>query len=203
MSRFSTGKDRAFVQPGPLGTVLTSNGAGLNPSYQANSGGATPGASGTVLTSNGPSVAPSYQAPSAGLILKNTVTLTAAQILALAETPIIVVPAPAVGFFLIEMFCMLQYHFVTTPYATVTGNLALQYSPGAVTIGSGSVPGTAWADQSVDTYNNIPNSSPFGLHPTSAQCDNKAIAIFNEGADWTAGDGTIDVTTYYAVLASF
>jgi hypothetical protein len=34
MSEFSTGKDRQYIPPGPAGTVLTSNGPSLNPSYQ-------------------------------------------------------------------------------------------------------------------------------------------------------------------------
>src|SRR5579862_7057309 len=86
---FSTGRDRSFVEPGSAGTVLTSNGSTLNPSYQS------------------PQSVPSGKK-----------IISSAQLLALptAAPGLVVLPSPGAGKILVIDSMLVRYVFNTTPY---------------------------------------------------------------------------------------
>jgi hypothetical protein len=202
---FSTGKDRAFVTPGAAGTVLTSNGPTVNPSYQANSGGATPGASGTVLTSNGPSVAPSYQANAAAAganLFITSVAVTSAQLKALPGTKPPIVAAPGAGKVIIPVKLYLQYKFLTTAYTigNADNKFALLAHIGGEQI-SGSILATGLVDQTSNHVSINETGAPPVLAPqTDIANSGLDLTLLGTTPALTLGDGTLEVSLLYAVL---
>lgn len=71
---------------------------------------------GQVMTATGPTAA-TWQTPSI-TFQQVTVTLTSAQLLALSTTPITLVPAPGVGFYVFPTYYTMQYHFGGTAYTS-------------------------------------------------------------------------------------
>ena|SRR5882672_8395623 len=175
---YSVGKDRAFVQPGASGTVLTSNGPTANPSYKAVPDAPPPGALGTVLTSNGVSVDPTYQsipnAPApgaAGTILTSNgtsvaptyqspqlnptkIVIASADLLLLPGANPIILASPGAGKVLVVESIMWRYIFGTIPYTpgNADNNLQVSYEsdPAIFLIGGASINCTGFVDQSVN-----------------------------------------------------
>ncbi len=149
--------------------------------------------------------------PSSGLLggvawNRADVTLTSAQILALFTTPVALVPAPGVGFWINPLYLILRF---------IGGGVAyLDAGGGAVSIGNPSGSTTlALASNAIFLVTVSPNTRKqyisynlgvvgTGFTDTAANpplSDNAALNIFKATGNFTAGTGTMHVTTYYSV----
>jgi len=201
---FSTGKDRAFVQPGAAGRVLTSNGASANPTYQvipANPNAPAPGAAGTILTSNGTSVAPTYQAPQ---INPTKIVIASADLLLLPGANPIVLAAPGAGKVLVIDSVLYRYIFGTTPYTpgNVDNNFQLSYGsdPANFLLGGASINLTGFADQSVnmiafmaDVFYLAPGTLIEAYPETDVANQPIVLTITGTTPGVTLGDGSLEI----------
>jgi hypothetical protein len=193
---FSTGKDRASVQPGAAGTVLTSNGPTLNPAYKVQANAPAPGATGTVLTSNGPSVAPTYQA--VGVPAPATVIVSSADLLALPGVKPIIVPAPGAGKVVLILSLLVRYIFGTIPYTlgNADNQLSLVYNGGNVIVPP--IFAASFLDQSanqieITSFTQLDGIGDSGVAP-EASIANSPIKLDLIGTTpaLTLGDGTLE-----------
>ena len=128
-----------------------------------------------------------------------TLTLTAAQILALNGTPVQIVAAPGAGKILLPILGTAQYKFNTTAYANVTGAiLTIGPSPLAATGQGIEFQATGLIDQTVNTI----DLEPVFCTGPQTNWANLALVITNEGGsgEFTTGDGTLVITLWYMTL---
>lgn len=135
--------------------------------------------------------------------LRSDVTLTSAQILALLGTPITLVAAPGVGFFIMPQFVIMRY---------IGGTVAYTDAGGAVSIGAGTMT-VALAANTIFLTTVSPNTRKQVLPYTSAvlgtgvtdtaanppTSDNAAVTISKVTNNFAAGNGTMHVTVYYTI----
>ena len=154
-------------------------------------------ADGTVQTT---AATPSTPSP----ILVATVTLTAAQLLALSSTPAQIIPAPGVGNYLFPQYYTMSYHFGGTAFSSpahtndcyftlgnppaTTSNEVMVYAWAAVTSG------IIEATQSVVFFGICGE----GLIPSTVA--NNAPLMFSAPNALTLGNGVLVITVHYAVL---
>src|ERR1035438_10544916 len=152
---------------------------------------------GTVQTT---AATPSTPSP----ILVATVTLTAAQLLALSSTPVQIIPAPGVGNYLFPQYYTMSYHFGGTAFSSpahtndcyftlgsppaTTSNEVMVYAWAAVTSG------IIEATQSVVFFGICGE----GLIPSTVA--NNAPLMFSAPNALTLGNGVLVITVHYAVL---
>lgn len=131
------------------------------------------------------------------------VTLTSAQILALLTVPVVLVPAPGVGFWINTIFVVMRF---------IGGTVAYTDAGGAVSIGAGTLT-TALAANTIFLVTVSPNSRKQVIFPWAAAigagvidtaanpptADNAALAISKVTNNFAAGNGTMHVTTYYTI----
>jgi hypothetical protein len=134
-----------------------------------------------------------------------SVTLTSAQLLALSTTPITIVPAPGVGFYIAPSYGYMQYHFGGTAYTSPAvgndcyllyglppevnpTNLIMLYDWAATA--SGIIKATAST-----TFIFICGE---GLVPYTT-CNNAAVTFSAPNA-LGAGNGTLTITLNYSIL---
>jgi hypothetical protein len=135
-----------------------------------------------------------------GLLSKATGTITSAQILAFAATPVTIVADPGAGKYIQPWFFTMEFIPNTTPYsigADQSINLttvALNDSGGSQTAWT-NFNGTGFIDQTVKQLgpNNAIAGAPF---PLSA-VEHVDLVVLGTGGSATLGDGTIAWTLYY------
>jgi hypothetical protein len=123
--------------------------------------------------------------------------LTSAQVKALT-TPIILVPAPGVGYFLefVQAWLMLDYGG-TNVFTETADNLEIGYGPVVAIIASQAIECTGFIDQAADTYTNaLPKINNIA---TPVQLDNLGLYLHNpndEFAGNAGGDNILRVRTH-------
>ena len=136
-----------------------------------------------------------------GINLKSiTMTLTSAQLLALAETPVLIIP-PNGGIILpVSGFC--QYHAGSTPY-TVPANCYIVFGYPQMA-GSYSYAAYVYVEPGIDqtTDQQLPISAEgYAAVPLGTLVNQPLVAFTYGFGDVTAGNGTLDVTLlYYTVV---
>jgi len=135
------------------------------------------------------------------------VVLSSAQILALFTTAVPLVPAPGVGFYICPLLVVMKL---------IGGSVAsLDGGGGAVSLGAGTL-SVALANNNIFLVTVSPNTRKQLIHPLAAAVgvgsidtaanpptdDNAAFAISKATANFTAGNGTMRVTTYYTIEAT-
>lgn len=178
-------EDENIAVRGGAGTALISVDRGVDGTTKAAH------ASGTTLDDIPPLTA---SGESSG-ILKATVTLSSAQILALHTTPVTLVAAPGAGKTIDVHRVLLQFRFGTTQYATtdLTGIGLTFAGAGDMSLGS---TGDLTLAESLDISYAV---NEFGGIP--ADITNKALQVCapNGSTVFTDGDGTLTVNVWYSV----
>lgn len=120
-----------------------------------------------------------------------SVTLTNAEIKALAASPKELVAAPGAGKLLEFVSAMLILTAGTEVLTEADDNLAIEYDDGSAVAASGTIEATGFIDQAADTVTNaLPAADAIDA---SADIVNKNLALVNL-ADEFAGNATADAT---------
>jgi hypothetical protein len=131
---------------------------------------------------------------SPGPIFTATLTLTSAQILALFTTPVVIVPAPATGFYINPMETVLRTLPGGSAYAA--GGVVQLALGAAATVVIGTIAAAAVITNAADQ---IAASSIALWTGSEANCDAQPLVINNASGAFTTGNGTLSVTVYYTV----
>jgi len=128
-----------------------------------------------------------------------TVTLTVAQLQALRENPVVLVPAPGAGNAINPISGTLQYNFVMQHYAGGHGRFI-------ITLGSFDSPNpmdvfddvltTGFTDQDSDQTVTVQGYPP----DASLNVNNLDLEIINFGPPLIDGNGTVTVTVNYTIV---
>jgi hypothetical protein len=139
-------------------------------------------------------------------MLITTIEISSAQLLALKEIPVPVIPPPGVGKTIFLIGLNIDLHFATTPYALPTDanppNLYMGPQPTSGQISSAGV-ATAIPGLWTETQNaqlQTPNGTPLS---DITPWDNQPIALSlasDASGDLTAGDSSITLTVLYAIV---
>lgn len=176
---------------GTLALTLTKANQSANQVFAgATSGGASPPAFRALVAADIP-----------GTVLSSaTVALTSANILALDGTPITLVAAQGVGFTIVPVLIAIKFVGGTVAYLDGGG--------GAVSIGAGSL-SQALISNAVFLTTVSPNRTMEVLNFTATAAagnpptdDNAPLTISKATANFTAGNGTASITTYYLIQAT-
>lgn len=135
-----------------------------------------------------------------------TLSLTAAQILALVETPITIIPAPDASHYTNIISWTLEYKFKTTPYTVPSNTDSIELVPAADPVFSTllSILWTGFVDQNVSMVAGLAsviqslNSNDNAV--TLAHLKGQAIQV-SATADVTDGDGLLYMVVYYTTEA--
>jgi len=171
-----------------------------------NPGGSTP------ITGNsfaggaaGPAVTPAYAQGLQGAfgLQYVDVTVSSAQILALQTTPVPLVPAPGVGFWICPWMVIMRF---------IAGSVAYTDAGGAVSIGAGTL-SVALASNAIFLVTTSPNTrkqviplyaaaAGTGATDTAANPpteDNAALSISKATNNFAAGNGTMHISVEYTI----
>jgi hypothetical protein len=141
------------------------------------------------------------------LLQTQTVTLTAAQIIALNATPVQLVAAPGAGLINIPLSMVFEFDAVpvTSPPSTGafagvhTADLSVYYNTTKVSNLKGD--STGLLDQTAQTFEQAAPATTT-IFSTSAQAVNQAVMLYNNGTAYTGGGAsTLNVTVFYATVA--
>jgi hypothetical protein len=174
-----------------------------------NPGGSTPITGNTFAAgASGPSVTPAMAQGLQGCfgIQYSEITLTSAQILLLQTTPVTLVGAPGVGFWINAIFVVMKL---------IAGAAAYTDAGGAVSLGGGGIT-VALASNAIFLVTVSPNTRKQVIFPAAAAVgvgiteaagnpptsDNAAFAISKATNQFAAGNGTMRITTYYTIETS-
>lgn len=138
-------------------------------------------------------------APEEDLLQSRTVTLTSAQILALKDTPVLIVPAPGANKTIVPVLITASMHPGAIPYTLVIGT-ELQFTwddgtPGAIFIAQFAAAGL------LDTL--VPNfaaEDPFinEVDPTAGSRNLPLnLRVSPATGNPTLGDGTLEITVFF------
>lgn len=121
------------------------------------------------------------------------VSLTSAQILALATTPVELVPAPGAGKVLQFLGALLILDYGTIAYTESADNLTINYTDESGLTASEVIETTGFIDQTNDEM--ITAVPVKDIVPVA----NAALVLSNENDQFAAGDGVMRVKIIYAV----
>ena len=125
-----------------------------------------------------------------------TVTLTAANLIAMKTTPVSVLPAPGAGKVLVIDTISFQFKPGGTQF-TGGGAITFQYHGTAITPHSGSVPASVLQGATAD----VQYLGPFASAALDLQnAINAGLDVTNASAVFAAGNGTAIVTVWYALV---
>lgn len=135
----------------------------------------------------------------AGVTLQHRVEVSSAELLALATTAKELVPAPGANKVL-EFVSAVIKHNAGTAYAepSAPDEMVIQYSGGQDVCTE--IDATGFLDQITDevrlaTFSETAMATTVDLEALK----NTSLVLFNSGADWTTGTGTVDVRINYRV----
>lgn len=134
-----------------------------------------------------------------GSLRVTSVTLTAAQVLAIFTTPITVVPAPGAGLVAVPVYGIFNYTQVTTQYTDGGGALVLQWPGGGGTQMNCSMTTNGFWNQAASRWG-YADASRAAVPITSVV--NQAVQVKQNTANPTLGDGTVTVTVAYILVAA-
>ncbi len=130
-----------------------------------------------------------------------TVSLTAAQIKALATTPIELVAAPGASKAIKFMGAVLKLVAGTEVLAEAGDNLGIKYTDAAGVQVSQTIECTGFIDQAADTYT---NSEPaIDAIVAAASAENQALVLDNLGVNFTgnaSNDATLEISIAYRIV---
>lgn len=130
-------------------------------------------------------------------------SLTPAQIRALATTPIPIVAAQGPKKVIVPLYCVLRYKFVTTAYTLVGGATLITFvwlDQFSTPIPIQTIPQAKLLDQNQSTETlMMPPLSVFTQNQILANVENQPL-LFGASNNPTVGDGTLDVAVGYLVI---
>ena len=129
-----------------------------------------------------------------------SVTLTTAQVLALATTPIELVAAPGAGNYIEFLGAQFILDYNSIAYTEAGDNLGIKYTDAAGVQVSSTIETTGFIDQIADTITSaIPAQDAI---VAAAAAVNQALVLDNLGSNVAAGNSPLIVKISYRVLAS-
>lgn len=134
-----------------------------------------------------------------GAVLERRVTLTSAEMLALRASAKELIPAPDTNKVLEFVGVVIKYEAGSTGYTESNANIVVQYSGGQDVCTA--IDATNFIDQTNDEIR-IAQFSETALATTVdlEAIKETSLVLFNNGAaEWTGGDGTLDVRIMYRV----
>ena len=156
-----------------------------------------------VLTSNGAGMAPTFQAAGGGGLTTANVTLTSAQVKALHAAPITIVSAPGSGKVIVVLAIEVQLNYGGTNAFTNGGNTTLSL---AYTNSSNIFAGSLTPSQITATSNQIFIGQPTGYNAASSTAVNAAVVVTQTSATEYAGNAaannTININVTYVTVTA-
>ena len=136
-----------------------------------------------------------------GVMQYADVTITSAQVLLLATTPIELVAAPGASKALKFMGALLKLDYGTNVFTEAGDNLTIKYVNASGAAASQAVECTGFIDQSADTYTNA--EPVINAIVAASAMDNKALVLDNIGSNFggNAGDdNALVVRCFYQIV---
>ena len=130
------------------------------------------------------------------------VTITAAQVKALATTPIELVAAPAAGNAILFLGAMFKLNYGSEVFAEAGDNLGIKFTDATGVQVSDTIETTGFIDQSADTITNAVPVKDAIVAAASAEA--QALVLDNLGSNITgnaSNDSTVSVRVYYTYQA--
>lgn len=128
------------------------------------------------------------------------VTVSSAELLALATTPKELVPAPGAGKFIQFVSAQFVLNYNSAAYTEAGDNLGIKYTNASGVQVSNTIEMTGFIDQTADTLTNAVSASDVIVAASGAV--NQALVLDNLGSNFAAGDSPVDVIVNYKVLLS-
>lgn len=134
-----------------------------------------------------------------------SVTLTSAQLLALSTTPVTLIPAPGVGFYLFPQYYVMEYTFGGTAYSSPAHSNACYFTlgPPPVTT-SNEIVVYDWASATTGIIESAVSCLFYGLCGEGLvpfTIGVNAPLVFSAPAALSLGNGTLKITVNYSVVA--
>jgi len=134
----------------------------------------------------------------AGKIYESEVTVSAAELLALATTAKTLVAAPGADRVLEFISAIIKYNYGATAYTESTDDMVIEYSGGQDV--SAAITSSGFIDQTNDEIRVIPhNLTAMAITTDLEALKNTALQLFIPNDNPTLGDGTLTVRTTYRI----
>lgn len=131
-------------------------------------------------------------------IINSNVTVSSAELLALATTPKELVAAPGAGFMLQFFGAELILDYNSVAYTESGDNMGIKYTDAAGVQVSNTIESTGFIDQTADTVTNAIQGSD--LIVAAASAENQALVLDNLGSNFAAGNSPMYVNVTYKVV---